>query len=292
VKAALRGFFALLLVFVVLSPLFALDPVRQKIIDIARQYLGVPYVYGAASPSGFDCSGFIQYVYRAAADIPLPRTSKNIWASGETVRNAAAQPGDIIVFDTVGGAPSHVAILLDDETMIHAVSQGPRTGVIISPLGDRYFAPRVMGMRTFIRAAQRPDGPQVPVAPAQADPGQADSSPAPQAGQNEGAELVGLTIAGRPVISSDRIPIAQGSAVRFAITNGSGRDGIFEILFYKVDPDPAKHVTISQGRLAIKNNEMVETPVFDFAETGQYRLIIKTNDNRKLIERTWRVLEL
>ncbi|MDR1211111.1 MAG: C40 family peptidase, partial [Spirochaetaceae bacterium] len=133
-----------------LAALWPLDPVRQKIIDAARQYVGVPYVYGAASPSGFDCSGFVGYVYNAAAGISLPRTSKNIWASGETVRTAAAQPGDLIVFDTVGGAPSHVAILLDDETMIHAVSQGPRTGVIISPVQDRYFAPRIMGMRSFI----------------------------------------------------------------------------------------------------------------------------------------------
>jgi hypothetical protein len=262
--------------------------------DTARQYVGVPYIYGAASPAGFDCSGFVNYVYTAAAGIPLPRTSKNIWTSGEAVRIAAAQPGDIIVFDTVGGAPSHVAILLDDETMIHAVSQGPRTGVIISSIRDRYFAPRIMGLRSFLGPGPAASGPgpqdqsrpQPSTAPVQTNSGRT----APP--QGEGAELVGLTISGRPVVSSDRIPIALGSVVRFALTNGSGRDGVFEILFYKVDPDPAKHVTISQGRIEIKNNEMAETPAFTFAENGQYRLIIKTNDKRKLLERTWRVVEL
>ncbi|MDR0389060.1 MAG: C40 family peptidase [Spirochaetaceae bacterium] len=265
----------------ILDAAFALDPLRQKIIDAAKEYVGVPYVYGAASPEGFDCSGFVGYVYNAAAGIALPRTSKNIWTSGQAVQNA--QPGDIIVFDTVGGAPSHVAILLDDETMIHAVSQGPRTGVIISPVQDRYFAPRVMGTRSFIGPAR--SGPQAAGTPS----GAGQNSPA---NQTDGAELVGLTISGRPVISSDRIPIARGSMIRFALTNSSGRDGVFEVLFYKLDPDPAKHITISQGRVAIKNSEMAETPVFTFAENGQYRLIIKTNDNRKLLERTWRVLEL
>jgi hypothetical protein len=267
----------------------ALDPVRQKIIDTARQYVGVPYVYGAASPSGFDCSGFVGYVY-GSAGISLPRTSRGIWTSGQAVRIAAAQPGDIIVFDTTGGAPSHVAILLDNETMIHAVSSGPRTGVIVSPMGDRYFAPRIMGMRSFIEA-----GPPVPERPEVPAPGGGNGSgtASAQASSGGGAEPLGIIIpaAGAPV-STDRIPIARGSTLRFTLTNGSGRDGVFEILFYKADPDPARHVTISRGRIPIKNNEIAETPSFTLTENGQYRLIIKTQGNRKLVEKTWQVVDL
>jgi hypothetical protein len=154
-------------------------------------------------------------------------------------------------------------------------------------------------MRSFIGPVQAgpPAQDAVPGTSAvQANPAGPDrTNPAgqtPPANRLDNAELVGLTISGRPVISSDHIPIAQGSAIRFAVTNGSGRDGVFEILFYKVDPDPARHITISQSRLEIKNGEMAETPVFTLAENGRYRLIVKTNDNRKLIERTWRTVEM
>jgi hypothetical protein len=148
--------------------------------------------------------------------------------------------------------------------------------VIISSVRDRYFAPKVLGARSFLTAPAA----GVPAAPPQNV--QADNI----------ADFVTLIISGGAAVSQDRIPIARNSSLRFAITNASGRDATFEILFYKVDPDPAKHVTISRGRVFIKNNEMTETPVYTFAENGQYRLIIKTNDNRRLIERTWRVVEL
>jgi hypothetical protein len=220
-------------------------------------------------------------VYRNAAAISLPRTARSIWTDGRAIQDA--QPGDIIVFDTVGGAASHVAILLDDNTIIHAVSQGPRTGVIISPVTDRYFSPRVMGMRTFISQA-------VPAAPAV----QAETLPperSPQAAvEAEAVDYLALTISARPEISSDRIPIARGSTLRFAITNETGRDEIFELLFYKVDMDPGKNVTLMSGRMSIRNHQMLETSTVTFLDEGQYRFIIKSRDNRKLVERTWRVI--
>jgi cell wall-associated NlpC family hydrolase len=124
---------------------------RQSIIETARKYQGVAYRYGAESPRGFDCSGFVRYVYRIAVGIELPRSSRSIWASGQSIQMAEAQPGDIIVFAArKGGAVDHVAILLDEGSIIHAVSQGPKTGVIISSLQDRYFGPRILGAKTFI----------------------------------------------------------------------------------------------------------------------------------------------
>ncbi|MDR0525805.1 MAG: C40 family peptidase [Spirochaetaceae bacterium] len=135
------------------SAVQAEDILRQTIIETAKLYQGVAYRYGAESPKGFDCSGFVRYVYRTAAGIDLPRSSRNIWASGRSIPIAEAQPGDIVVFAAQKGGPvDHVAILMDRNSIIHAVSQGPKTGVIISPLTDRYFGPRILGVKTFILA--------------------------------------------------------------------------------------------------------------------------------------------
>jgi cell wall-associated NlpC family hydrolase len=125
------------------------DTLRQAIIETAKQYQGVSYRYGAESPNAFDCSGFVRYVYRTAVGIELPRTSKTIWASGPSIGIAEAKMGDIVVFASKG-IINHVAILLDADSVIHAVSLGPKTGVIISPLKDRYFGPRIIGVRSFL----------------------------------------------------------------------------------------------------------------------------------------------
>jgi hypothetical protein len=122
---------------------------RQSIIETALGYRGVPYVYGAESPEAFDCSGFVRYVYDKAAGIDLPRSSREQFDVGVPV-DGSAKPGDILVFDTVGGGPSHVGIFLGKGTMIHAASEGPATGVIVSSLRDRYYVKRLLGARNFL----------------------------------------------------------------------------------------------------------------------------------------------
>jgi cell wall-associated NlpC family hydrolase len=106
------------------------DP--ATIVSIAMQYLGYPYVYGGASPAGFDCSGFTQFVF-AHVGISLPHSSS---AQGRMTAIApeAAMAGDLVITD--GGG--HVGIYLGDGTMIHAST--PATGVKISrPWGDYWF---------------------------------------------------------------------------------------------------------------------------------------------------------
>ncbi|MDL2229514.1 C40 family peptidase [Treponema sp. OttesenSCG-928-L16] len=296
---------AIMMMFAVNVFLLPGDEIRRSILDAALQYQGVPYVYGAESPAGFDCSGFVRYVYRTAAGIDVPRTSKNIWALGLPLRVAAAQPGDILVFDTVGGVASHVAILLEDQRMIHAVSDGPSTGVIISPLQDRYFAPRIIGARTFIMAAAQI--PPADASPDQTPPGNEYAKPrnpgtgtvpigpeGPSAAEaaETPVDYIGLTITNRPMIETDRIPALMGTGLQFALTNGTGRDGSFEILFYKMDMDPSKQTTLRRDRIQIKAGSMAETEPFIFTEPGQYKLIVKTHDNMKRAERVWRVLEM
>lgn len=265
------------------------DPVRKSIVETAMTFRGVPYMYGAMSPSAFDCSGFVGYVYRKAAGITLPRSSRGQFTEGTPIDPKKARPGDVLVFDTVGGAPSHVAIILDQSTMIHAASAGPRTGVIVSPLNDKYFAPRLIGARTFLNT---PTAEAAASNAASSRPDTAAARAAPAAVADEGAvAIVGFSITDTPTIFADKIPAAAGTAVQFAVKNETARGGVFEILFYKMDLDPSKVVTLRRDRVRIEAGGISETAPIVFAEPGQYRLILKTHDNLKRVERTWRVAD-
>lgn len=98
------------------------------VVSIAMQYLGVPYVWGGASPSGFDCSGLTQYVYRQAG-ISLPRTAAAQQGAGTPIGYGQLAPGDLVFF----GSPAyHVGIYIGGGSMIHAPYPG--TVVSIAPL--------------------------------------------------------------------------------------------------------------------------------------------------------------
>lgn len=91
------------------------------IIDLAQQFLGVPYVWGGSSPNGFDCSGFVQYVY-AQKGIQLPRTADIQATAGRPVSKAELQPGDLVFFAGDYVNISHVGIYVGNGQMIHASS--------------------------------------------------------------------------------------------------------------------------------------------------------------------------
>ncbi len=86
------------------------------------QFQGVPYLWGGTSPNGFDCSGFVQYVYKNAAGIELPRDTYGQIGAGPRVSQDQLQPGDL-VFPHTG----HVGIYIGGGQMIHA----PRTGDVV-----------------------------------------------------------------------------------------------------------------------------------------------------------------
>jgi uncharacterized protein YfaT (DUF1175 family) len=261
------------------------EQLRSTIIQKANGYLGTPYIYGNESPSGFDCSGFVRYVYRLSGGPTLPRNAAGQWAGGAAIPLKNAKPGDILVFNTSGSGASHVGILLDKERFIHAASDGPHTGVIISSIQERYYASRLMGVRAWITD------------PSQAET-QQETSPSQQAQQphreNEqlALSLIRLSISKTPSIMTDPIPTATGSSASFVLTNDSGRDGVFEVLFYKMHPDFSQTRTLKQYRIHISANEYHVTDPLFFAESGQYRLIIKTHDNLKRVERTWKVVSV
>jgi cell wall-associated NlpC family hydrolase len=91
-------------------------------VAIAEQYLGVPYVWGGASPSGFDCSGLVMYVY-GRLGVSLPHNAAAQYGMGTPVPRDALEPGDLVFFDGLG----HVGIYVGGGSFIHA----PHTGTVV-----------------------------------------------------------------------------------------------------------------------------------------------------------------
>lgn len=97
----------------------------SSIVSIARSLLGIPYVYGGTSTSGFDCSAFTQYVYRKAG-VSLPRTSSQQYAAVQHISRSQAQPGDL-VFVLTGGRVTHVGIYTGGNRMVDSPRSGKST---------------------------------------------------------------------------------------------------------------------------------------------------------------------
>lgn len=102
-----------------------------RVVDYAKRFIGVPYVWGGSTPHGFDCSGFVRYVY-AHFGVSLPHSSYAQFDDGRRVSRRALRPGDLVFFDSVG----HVGIYIGNGRFIHAPHTG--THVSIARLGGWY----------------------------------------------------------------------------------------------------------------------------------------------------------
>jgi cell wall-associated NlpC family hydrolase len=109
-------------------------------VGIAMKYLGIPYSWGGSTPSGFDCSGLVSYVY-AQLGVSLPHSSYAQYGYGTAVSKDQLEPGDLVFFDGLG----HVGIYIGGGQFIHA----PHTGdvVKISSLGEDWYAQNYVGAR-------------------------------------------------------------------------------------------------------------------------------------------------
>jgi cell wall-associated NlpC family hydrolase len=92
------------------------------VVGIAMQYLGIPYVYGGSSPSGFDCSGFVMYDY-AQVGVSLPHNAAAHYGYGTPVDRSQLQPGDLVFFNGLG----HNGIYIGGGSFIHS----PHTGDVV-----------------------------------------------------------------------------------------------------------------------------------------------------------------
>ncbi|OIJ18562.1 hypothetical protein BKP45_10565 [Anaerobacillus alkalidiazotrophicus] len=115
----------------------------NNLINDAKSLLGSPYVWGGTTPSGFDSSGFITYVFNKNG-VSLPRTHSEYWKLGIAV--SQPKKGDIVFFETYKTGPSHAGIYLGGGEFIHNSSS---QGVIISRMDNPYWNPRFIGAKRY-----------------------------------------------------------------------------------------------------------------------------------------------
>ena len=117
----------------------------QTVVALAKRHVGAPYRWGGSSPSGFDCSGLVRYVY-AQVGVSLPHNAVQQYRLGMPVARASLEPGDLVFFDHL----RHNGIYVGAGRFIHARQTGRR--VAIASLDDEWYASRWVG-------ARRLDGP-------------------------------------------------------------------------------------------------------------------------------------
>lgn len=122
------------------------DGSKQGIVNTAYTLLGLPYVYGGNSISGFDCSGFVHYVH-GVNGISVPRSTRDQLYMGMSVSLEEAMPGDILVWsNNSSGTPTHTAIYVGGGNMIHAAN--PRKGVIVNGVSEyASYGNRIISVR-------------------------------------------------------------------------------------------------------------------------------------------------
>ncbi|PLT35778.1 C40 family peptidase [Bacillus sp. V5-8f] len=118
---------------------------NSTLISTAKKYMGTRYVWGGMSPSGFDCSGYINYVFRASQGITLPRTAADLYAK-VGLKVSKPSVGDLVFFTTYKAGASHVGIYIGNGQFIHASSV---KGVTVSSLSSPYYKARYLGAKTL-----------------------------------------------------------------------------------------------------------------------------------------------
>ncbi|MCF6138782.1 S-layer homology domain-containing protein [Pseudalkalibacillus berkeleyi] len=156
-KRTLTVFTAVIMAFLLVSPSAFASSKGDKVSSIAHQYIGTPYKYGGTTPSGFDCSGFLQYVYNKI-DVSIPRTSAAQSDYGTAVSKSNLQPGDLVYFsNTYKPGVSHSGVYVGDGKFIHASSSGVKKSSINDPY---YWGDKYTGARRVIKEERLPTLPK------------------------------------------------------------------------------------------------------------------------------------
>jgi len=149
-RSGRRRFAAALLLALAGSAVLGAEPVGA-ILQKAAALRGTPYRSGGIAPGGFDCSGFVSYLYRPTLP-DLPRMSRDMAGRGEAVPSGSWRPGDLLFYAT-GRDPNrinHVAIWYGQGLIIHSISDGPETGVVLTPADARYWNRRYVSSRRVL----------------------------------------------------------------------------------------------------------------------------------------------
>jgi peptidoglycan DL-endopeptidase LytE len=116
----------------------------SNVVDIARKYVGTPYAWGGTSPSGFDCSGFIYYVFNQAGQSIARTNTEGYYSKSSFVSSPKA--GDLVFFEnTYKAGISHMGIYVGNGEFIHASD----SGVVVSKLSNTYWKPKFVGYKRF-----------------------------------------------------------------------------------------------------------------------------------------------
>ena len=133
-----------------------IDQVRQNVSHKASElvvnamgFLGVPYKRGGNNENGFDCSGFVRTIYQRSVGLLLPRRAEQQAAATESIDKSDLQPGDLVFFNTLRRAFSHVGIYVGEGKFIHAPKPGAE--VRVESMGGRYWQTRFDGARRVMQ---------------------------------------------------------------------------------------------------------------------------------------------
>ena len=107
----------------------------KQVVSVANKVMGTKYVWGGTTTKGFDCSGFIGYVYKKVGK-KLPRTTASMYKTGKSVSKKNLKAGDLVFFNTSGKGVSHAGIYIGNGKFAHSASS---KGVSISKLNDPYY---------------------------------------------------------------------------------------------------------------------------------------------------------
>ncbi|WP_144701824.1 C40 family peptidase [Fictibacillus phosphorivorans] len=117
---------------------------NSSIVEVAKKYEGTPYQWGGESPDGFDCSGYLKYIFDEAENVELPRTVDDIYAEGTKVDSP--EVGDIVFFDLEGDGPSHAGVYIGNDQFVHASSS---KGVTTAELNGSYWSENYIGAKSY-----------------------------------------------------------------------------------------------------------------------------------------------
>jgi len=126
----------------------SVTPTQKDVIGTAQALLGTPYRFGGTTPKGFDCSGFVGYVFLQAAHLTLPRETYRMVLAGKPVSVAELAPADLVYFKIDSQKPLHVGIYIGDGKFIHAPSTRGRVNV--QHLDRDFWRTRYLGARRLI----------------------------------------------------------------------------------------------------------------------------------------------